>query len=359
VLTLRIGGIDAKALGYGHVGGLEVAHLWSTTGGGLQYIKFDLALPPRYSHPVITEGAVVEVMRGPVLLGTAHLSDVDREAWTFTADGLFRRAEQFNAEGTLSPLDVVTAANSRGLGWNGTGNLPATVVPTDGNTKPGTVAEVLNLYAKLNNQRWGLSADGTPYMSSDPTTVSWALRPGTPVMETADDDYVSRVVVRYVSGSVGTPPALTYAEVSATSTDTPHGQREAFEDITSLGLLTAPNATAYATAFLAANAARRGFTSGIEVAPGQLTNLGNVPIDGWAASLFVLGKLGIQHNVIDDKGRASHGQTLQWICGSTLWKSDDNSLTLTPVGLLPRTVAQAFADNSSLALRKSVGITTE
>lgn len=360
MLSLRIDGIDAKLFGYGAPSVDEVAHLWSSKGGGLQYVKFGLALPARYSHPALVEGALVEVVRGTVSLGTAVLSDVDREGWIFTADGLFRRAEHFNAEGASNaPSVVVAAANARGLGWNGVGNLPATAIPVGDNTRLATVADVLNEYCRLNNKRWGLGFDGTPYVADDPVSVSCALRPGTPRMATADDDYVSRVVVRYVSEVDGDPLAPSaWGEVSASSTNAPYGAREAYEDISSMGLLAEVDAQSYADALITANSARRGFVEGIEVAPGQLTTLGSVPIDGWMACREALGRLVLQHNILETDGRQAFGQTRQWVIGSTIYKVADRSLTLTPVGLLPRTIAQAFAGEASTDLRTRAGITT-
>lgn len=344
MLSLRINGIAAQSFGYGYVGDLEVAHLYSSTGGGLQYVKFSLALPRRYSHPALIEGALVEVLRGGQTLGTAVLSDVDRDGWTFTADGLYRRAEHFNAEGAdNSPAVIVAEANMRGLGWNGIGNLPTAPILVEGNTRLTTVAAVLNEYCRLNNKRWGLGFDGTPYIADDPTEPSVALRPGTPAMPTADDDYVSRVVVQYlISEASETETAVIGTKVAVTE-DAPAGAREAFEDVTNQGVIGEVLAQTYADAFIAANVARRGFTAGVEVGPGQLTNLGGVAIDPWSACFFALGNRVLQHNVLETDGRAAYGRTRTWVVGSTIYKSDGNSLTLTPTGLLPRTMAQVFA----------------
>lgn len=359
MLSLRIDGVPAQTIGYGKVGELEVTHLWSPTGGGLHHLKFRLAIPRRYNHPALRGGATVEVFRGPVLLGTAIMAEPNREAWTFEADGLYRRAEVFNAEGSSnSPRDVVEAANTRGLGWVGYGNLPDDPIPVGANERLEKVSDVLDRYCKLNAKTWGVAANGVPYIADYPTELSWALRPGTPAMETAEDDYYSRVTVRYVSGVTGSPPQPSaYSEKSASSTEAPHGPREAYEDISSMGLLSGTDVQTYANKFIEANAARRGFTQGVEVAARELTELGNTPIEPWFAGLSVLGKRGLQYNVRDTDGNAAVGQTLSWVVGSTTWKSVDDSLVLTPVGLLPRTVATAFIGEASSKLRARKGIT--
>lgn len=349
MLSFRINGIHAQSFGYGKVGDVELAHLWSSTGGGLQYVKFSLALPKRYSHPALVEGAVVEVERCGVPLGSAVLADVNRDSWEFTADGLFRQAEHFNAEGASNaPAVVVAAANARGLGWNGVGNLPATPIPVAENERLVTVADVLNAHCRNTNKRWGVGFDGIPYIEDDPAEPSVALRPGTPRMATAADDYTSRIVVRYVSEVDGDPAVpVAWGEVEATSSDTPNGAREAYEDISSQGVLLETEAQAYADAFIVANAARRGFVEGIEVAPGQLTTLGGTPIDLWSAAHFALGRRVLQHNILETDGRAAYGQTRSWVVGGTVYKSVDKSLTMTPVGLLARTVATVIRSQSA------------
>lgn len=355
--TLRINGVDARTLGYGRVTVTELAHLYSSTGGGLHYVKFSLALPRGYSHPALIEGAEVEVLRCGVSLGFADMADPSRDDWTFTADGRFRRAEHFNAEGpTNSPADVVAAANARtlSLGWNGTGNLPDTPIPTDDNTRLPTVQAVLDEYCRLENKRWGLAFDNTPYITDDPVEPSIALRPGTPVMPTASDKDLSRIVVRFVleEGPEGEPPV--YDEVEASNPNA-ESAREGYEDLSRLGLIDPTDAQRYANALIAANIATRGFTAGMEVGPSKLTNRGGVPIDHWAAPLFALGQLALQHNVLETDGRQAYGQTRNWVVGSTNWQPD-RGLVLNPTDLLARSVPQFEASRVTQLARIKAGL---
>lgn len=343
MLSLRIDGVPAQSIGYGVVGDLEVQHRYSSTGGGLQVVSFKLACPPGYTHPSLRQGASVQVLRGPVSLGSARLADPDRDGWSFVADGLYRQAEHFTADGSTSPSAVVTAANSRGMGWNGVGNLNGASLSTTSETAKqlNTVADVLNEYARLNNMRWGLDVTNTPYMVADPTAVTLALTPGVPKMATAADDYASRVTVRYVSAVSGTPAAPSaWALASASTTTTPHGIRETFEDITNLGLLSGATATTYAQQILATKTARPAFTEAVEVAPTELTNLGGQPVAPWQS---LTGQRIRHFGILDSDGQAAYGKTLEWVVGATTYRPSEGTLIVAPTELAARTVAQIQA----------------
>ena len=339
----------------------EVAHLWSSTGGGLHYVKFSIALPANFSHPQLRRGISVEVFHGPQSLGKAVMADVDRDAWTFVADGLFRRAEHFNAEDDTGATStnlrtIITEANLRGMGWTGYGNLPnvAVSVAAEGNNSMRKVADVINAYCTDTGQRWGVGVDGSPYVATDGADVAWTLRPGTPALPTADDDYVSRVTVRYVSAVTGSEPSA-WGVVSASTTDTPHGPRETQEDITDQGLLATIDAQAYADSYLAANGARTAFTAAVEVNT-ELTTTASTSMDSWSAGLLTLGKLGRHHGVLDSEGgQQRYGETLQWVCGSTVYKPGE-ALVMAPVDIAARTVAQVIFSKSTLDLRKRAGL---
>src|SRR5690349_9197312 len=95
MLALRSNGVWLHGLGA--VGDLKYSFAWSSTGGGLLSVEWSMALPGGYSHPALQKNALVELMAGPVTLGWAVLDEPDRNAWTFTADGLFRMGERMAA----------------------------------------------------------------------------------------------------------------------------------------------------------------------------------------------------------------------------------------------------------------------
>lgn len=342
-VTIRIGGHYAQSIGYGAVGDLELQHRYSSTGGGLQVASFKLACPRNYSHPALRQGTLVQFLRGSVSLGWGVMADPDRDAWSFVVDGMYRQAEFFTADGSTNPRAVVVAANTRGMGWNGFGDLPdASISSTSEDaSRLNTVADVLNEHCRLNNLRWWLDADNTPRLGTDPTTPTLSLTPGVPAMATAADDYSTRHTVRYVSEVDGSPPEPTgWALASATSGDINHGVRETSEDITSLGFLSPTDATAYAQAVLDASSKRPAFAQSVEVAPFELTTLGGVPAAGW---LPLAGQRVKHFGVLTSDGQRAYGKTLEWVIGATTYRPGENKLILSPTELAARTVSQVQA----------------
>jgi len=111
-----------------------------------------------------------------------------------------------------------------------------------------------------------------------------------------------------------------------------------------VGPMTAAEAQAYASDYLAVNGIRLTFTEGIDVMPGDLTNTGLTPTDSWAAGLNVVGKRGLHHGVID-KALGTRGKTITWVCGSTVFKDNKagGTLQMYAMDLTPRTVARITA----------------
>ena len=352
MLSLLLGDkVWAQELGYGHPGDIEVAHLWSQSGGGLHYVKFSMALPKNYSHPLLKKGTKVSVFRGSMSMGSATLNEADPNNWEFVADGLFNRAEKVVAYQSLdaatppnywyNPKAIVDDANlTKGLGWNGSGNLPLNV-PADGAVANGSLpslAEVMSTHCANTGDRWGLDSDNVPYVKKDPVTPTWALTPGVPLMPTADETSVAVVKLSYRS----TSNPVDNAEVTA---GTP-----SFDGATvrvsagDVGIMTTAQAQAYANDYLAVNGIRYRYTEGIDVLPGDLTNTGLTPTDAWAAGILTVGKRGLHHGVIDTH-LGTRGKTVTWVCGSTVFKDNKagGTLQMYAMDLTPRTVARITA----------------
>lgn len=355
MLNLRIGGKWTQELGLGKVGDLEFSHTYSSTGGGLNYVKWTLALPKNYWHPVLTEGTKVELFAGTLKLGSVLMSEPDRRNWSFTGDGLYKRAET-----TRTATTNLASAALLVPGWNGSGNLPTGVVSAqaEARSESMTVADVLNAYCTAYALRWGLDANDVPYVTGDPITPTWALNPGVPLMATADDNFVNRTVVRYATATSGTEPTAWAIAVSATS-PVPGGHDE-FLDVSDLGVLSAGGAQTLADNHQALNASR-GYTfiEGIDVAPGALTTVGSQPIEPWAAGVTIVGQRGLHHGVLSKQAGTTIGQTVQWTCGTTVYKAADNSLQMFGVDFAPRALsmlAQMTAAKQSVTT--TMGLTT-
>lgn len=362
-IGFRLNGTYAHTLGRGWVGDVEYSHAWSTTGGGLQAASFSLSLPKGYDHPSLRNGTRVQVVCGPVSLGWGRIADIDRENWSITIDGDYRRAERFMAVDAAGLPStnlklIVEQANLRGLGWTGAGNLPLQSVSlqSEDESQANTIAAVLNRYCELNRKRWGLDANNVPYLADDPTSVGIVLRPGASALPTADDDYVTKLIVRYASKVSAptdpdeTPIPIQWRTVTATSALAPMGEFEAYEDISDLGLLDPDPTTAqgiaqtYADALLAARSARMRFTAGVTVGRWELAEPGNVSPALWVPQAGLLAR---HYGVLSDSGAVASGRTVEWVIGRSVYRPADQVVTLEPADIAPRTLPKIIAADGS------------
>jgi hypothetical protein len=203
-----------------------------------------------------------------------------------------------------------------------------------------TLPTLLNAYCATTGETWRIDPDGFLHIESDPVEgdVDWVLTPGTPSMQSVDDDYASLVVVRYGSAAAG--GELTAWDVEpAEDADAAAlwGQRETFEDITSQGVMSAPTAVTNAQAILDANRARPTYASGVQVTTFQITTPG-----GTSAHLPLVreGHRVRQFGVLDAESSFAYGHTEEWVVGGVEYVGGERVIALTPAGLAQRTLPQ-------------------
>lgn len=345
----------AQELGYGQPGDIEVAHLYSQSGGGLHYIKFNIPLPRNYSHPLLKAGKRIDVFRGPVRLGTAILAEPDQTNWTFVADGLFRTAEKVKVTPVVAPgtggtrvqIDLYDAVNMPELGWNGVGNTPHFIIFNEvksNDIQSPTVADLLDAYCTLTGKKWGLDANNTPYVSLDPTIPAWAYTPGVTLMPTNDETSVSVVKMSYLTGRA--PDQVATVTAGAASFE---GHQQ-YVDLTPLGVLPISQAQQYADDFIAQNGVRVTYTEGIDVNDNELTTPGGTSIAFWSAGILVCGQRGLHQGVVD-KFLGSLGKTITYVIGSTIYHDNaaGGTLQMFAVDLSPRVVSTLLAQLKDIA----------
>jgi hypothetical protein len=346
-LSIWASGVPLHALGT--IGDLEFSTTWPGPrggGGGFLVCSWSMNLPRAFNHPALRLGAPVELSAGPVVVGRAFMAEPDRNEWAFTADGVLRQGERFGAVDSSGAASadvsvVVAAAIARGLAWKvpQTG-LPGGAVGTDPSQYP-TVTDVLNAYCTANGKRWWIDRDSTLQIGTDPTSPTWALAPGTPSMSSADDDFATRIWLRYLAAAATDTTPDVFANATAVSSETRWGVQEISQDVSNLGVLTSSAATALAQSILANNLARPAFTSSVKPGRGALTNPGGV--DATAAPWLVrAGQMIRHHGWRNLDGVLTPGMSQDWILGGTTWSSSDG-LTLTPMGLAGRTATEVLA----------------
>lgn len=315
-------------------------------GGGTLTVSLSMALSGSRPLPSqIRTGSLVEVYAGPIPVATGFVSETPAGN-TVTADGLYRLGEHFlalNASGgpTTDVSVAVAQAIARGLRWRNPGTLPTGAVSTlsEGAARFNTVSAVLNAYCRLNGKFWYIDRYHVLQIVDLPTAASWSLSPNVPNPQTADDDYVSAFYIRRVDGvdTDGQPNA--WAVDSATDAMAPM-VRETGEDLEQFGYMNAAQGEAAAAAYLNANKARAGFVEGVSLVRGQIANLGGVAPELWAVRA---GQVVRQANWLTAAGDLMVGRRQSWVVGGTTWRQGE-PLTVTPLGLAPRTTAAVVQD---------------
>lgn len=316
-------------------------------GGGMLEISWSMVLPSLTPLPSqIRQGSLVELYVGSLLLGMGVIAETPRGS-AVTADGLFRLSEHFRAvdAGFLPTTNVRTAvqqAIGRGLRWRDPGNLPNVSLSSlsEDAVQFNSISALLNAYCRHNGLWWWIDAQGFLRIAAAPESGRrWALSPMVPAPETADEEFVSRWFVRRVDGvnTDGQPNAWagnTAVDASAAMV------REDSMDLEQMGYMDSTAGTAAARALLDANKARSGYTEGVSVARGEVTSLGQVAPELWMVGA---GDSIRQTNWVTAAGGAAFGQSAEWVAGGTRWKQGE-PLQITPLGLVPRTVAAIVQD---------------
>lgn len=302
-----------------------------TTGmNGPLVAEWDMSLPVGFTHPALRQGARVQVFAGPMCVWSGVMAEPDRNDWHFTADGLHRLGERFDAAFTdaSKTLDAaIASAISRGLPWT----LPTSISTTFTVTE-GSVADALDAYVASTGQQWRVGPNGQVRVYDLPTAVDWTLTPDVPAMPTADDDYASTLVITYSSGRTS---------VSDAAAADRWGTREERIDLSSLGLSASQ---AVSQALLANRKARPAFTDGVEVSRLRVTTPGGTPPEFWQLAAGI--QRVRQHGTLTSDGAVNLG-VLEWVIGATSYTDGSGTVALTPMGRVPRAQAEVVASQAA------------
>lgn len=329
---------------------------WSTLAdGGCGDITWSMQLPVGFTHPLLRRGKLVQVCAGSANLCAGIMSQPDvsvdddgTPTWTFTAAGLKSQGTKmlaFDGSGNTCavPDAAVDAAIARGLRWKRPSSLSAVAVTDDGSGETDALnklGDLLDEAAKQLNKRWGVDADGNAYMRADPTTPTLYATGQAGRFGLADDDYASGVFLRYLN------PAGKYVTASAEdeAAGDQYGPSEVGQDGTSLGALSSTKANARVADALAKGAARLGWTAPITPNRWQLTTPGGTPVPWW---LVKGGQMVRLVDVIDEQGNPL--PYVDVVIGEAHCSANDQAVTISPVGLVPRDTTSVIAAAVGLA----------
>lgn len=233
-----------------------------------------------WRHPALRDKAPVELMRGPTPLFAGTLVEPDWDAGTIAAIGASRDAENalaLDALGNAStkPNEAIDAAITRGaLSWKRVGDFGTTEVGEAGSGLT-TVRSVLDAWATKTGQTWHVdSRRRLIIIPAVESAINWLVTPGSGVLGASGTERVDVVFVRYQNKTTGRRDTASYPAVSPTR------PVEKPKEIFDRGPLLPAEAVAIAAGLWAENnSGRAGWTNGLKVSRGQVTNLGGREAD--------------------------------------------------------------------------------
>lgn len=359
--TLQVHVFDAVGTRFpldqlGVVAGVKVLRRWQRTGGcGPWEASWTLDLDPNSSPPMLARGNRVEVYDASHRIFSGVLAEPARgRPWELYAVGYVREAARYATQGETRPDYAVDAAIARGWPVIRDGSLSATAFvanPAESNPEPlPTVAALLDGWAGSQQLRWGVDADRVIFTATDATTPKWVFTAPDAVMGVADDEYVSRVVVRYATAvnADGVVTDSDYVVAEDLDAKARWGAREEVVDLTDRGLMAPAAAQAIADGILAKYAARLGFTNGFTATALTLRHYAT----GAPARLPLVeaGDMVRLANVMDTAGNLSVGLAMDVVLGDVAYDDDARELSCAPVGLVPRVFSDIV---ESLAPKKA------
>lgn len=294
--------------------------------------------------PGFRTGAPVEIYEGRQRVWFGTLDQPGRADVDFTATGLLAQSRKFMAvDGSGDPTDsadlAIETAIGNGLLLDYAGDAPANEVPSE---KPLRLDELIGTHATANGVRATVRGDRLLRWESDPTTPRYVILPGTvPAPRPADEEFATTVIVRYVSSVSGSPPVadgFTNAEATDADAEAIHGRREVFIDITDRGYLTATEAGWIADGILTKYGVRYSFADSVTVTGRDLLR-GSSPVN--------LATVDAGHMVrflgVRDPSSVGGSGDFDVIVGATDYTDGSGVITLSPLGLVPRTLADVIA----------------
>lgn len=336
---VRVGGTWLH--GYTRVADLRWRH---GADGGCVEASWQIGRRPSFiESSVLVRGARVEIFAGFQRVWVGVLAEGGGRSGQCVASGLLAEAQRYEAlDGVGAPTDDVSTAITTAVndGWPAVflGSTPTNTVPSE---KPQRLHEIINLAGTANSQRATVRADGILRWESDPTTPFYVVLPGIGALGRTDEEYATRVSVRYVASVSGTPPvadAFDRAVAVDSFAESIHGRSTVYVDVTDRGLLTATEAGWIADGILAKFGARLGFGESVTLAAGQIRDVGGsqVSLASIEAGRMVR-FLGVRTPAY------ANTASFDVVIGSTDYTDGSGQITLAPIGTTPRNLADVIA----------------
>lgn len=332
---VRVGNVWLS--GVGNCGDLEWSTRWP---GGSFEASWRMHLPDRVLPAFLRSGQNTAIRVGTKRVWRGRLTrpvPQGGKVWQFTAEGLFRQGERFHAfngsgASTSVPNTAIDTAIGNGLPWTRSQSFSAAAMNDVEETEGlQTVSALLDAWANEAGESWGVDVDGRVFHAPDSSTPGWHISPIAGPNGTAEEEYASHVVGRYLRTSDST-----YQTVWATGGE-PFGRAEALVDLTVHGPMTTSRAQAYVDKILVKGRARLGWTDAIELDRYEITTPGGVPAD---LRFVRAGQVARQFGVIDpDTGRITHKS---FVIGEAKFREGSGLISIAPAKKSVSNLAEAI-----------------
>jgi hypothetical protein len=287
-----------------------------------------------------TGGEDVRVYYAGVPVWAGKLVEPDPSQEELTATGAFREGEGFAA------LDNTGAANKvpdtsvdqaiiRGLNWTRPTSLQSSTVGLDITQGPVSVSTLLDTMASGQSSRWGVDPFRQVYKVDDPGAPAFQTLPLEGGLGYALDNYGSTLIGRYLDSVSSTYKTETVSDAIIAGQ---HTYVERIVDLTPRGGRTAAQANSILTNMLAKDRGIPQWTKAIEVAYGELVNMGGVPV---ALETVAAGELLRVNGGFELAQRLNGLMYVDMLIGRT--ELADGTLTISPVQFASRTLTAALS----------------
>jgi hypothetical protein len=310
-------------------GEVEMSTVWP---GGSDEVSWTPAVTPvrRFSG-----GEPVVVYYGGVPVWAGKLVEPDPSQAQLTAIGAWREGADFAAlDATGAPEkapDVaIDRAIIRGLNWTRPDSIQSTAVGIDLTQGPVSVATLLNTQTEGQSVRWGVNPLRQVYAVVDPTTPEYQTLPIEGGLGYALDNYASTLIGRYLDSVTSTYKTETVTDPVAEGL---HGDVERIIDLTPRGSRTAAQANSVLSSMLAKDRAIPQWTRSIDVAYGELLNMGGAAV---ALETVAAGSMLRVNGGFELPQRLNGLMYVDFVIGRT--RLADGTLTITPLQFASRTL---------------------
>lgn len=333
--------------------------------GGPEKMSCALAAPATYRAQWMLAGSEVKIFRGghQVWDGVLDEPAPGDNGWSITGAGVGVQGDDFQAVYTSTwptgqPDEFINNAVSRGMPWvNPTVGQPSGIwlgQQPDSGQQPvsqvlSTMCEKGGLAWYVNSQPGGLIGNSLS-LAPLPTTVNRILVAVNPVARTLGGD-VRAIFLRYQATADDTTAGTTASYALTSVTNTGHGGREYYLDLSNAGVMTQAAAQAVGTALLQIyqNAS---FAGPFTLTPGQLLTTGGVPVDLGCEQAGT-----VCRQILADfayGGGLLPTQQTTFITGAFEWDDSQLKASLTPF----QTADQSFQGMLSAAAQTMVPVTS-